>query len=326
MANTQVANVDVTRELGFSGLTSEDVATIRNTVAKDCNDQEFKLFMAQARAMDASPLLQETWPVIYVNNDKKTRQLTIHYAVALYERKAKEFKNYGGITVEMVHENDEFEMHYATAEKGRTYAIIDVHKIKFPRGKVVGAYGFAYDTNLDHPYSIVMDVEEVAHFTSPNNKSYGQKNMWTQWFIDMFKKHIKKRLLKTAFGLVVPDDSDESSTIQMKDMGEIVPDAPADAMHIPTMDDMDIPESPKVEIVEPKKEEPKQQQTTATNEYGRLRNEVYEKFHSLEINGKENQENYMADAIPGFERGKKPTTAQLKQLIVSLDADIEDKE
>lgn len=324
--NSQVANIDLSRTLTFGALDENDVLTIKEMIAKDLTESEFKLFMLQAKAMDANPLTQETWPVAYTSQKTGKRTLTIHYAVALYERKAKEFQNYGGVFVNLVHENDEFEMEYVPNEMGVPVPRIVKHKIGNNPGKIVMGYGFAVDKNLDVPYSIVMTISDVQHYWDPNNKSGGQRDMWLNNLRDMFTKHIKKRLLKSAFGLSVPGENDEGQTFQMKDMGEIVPDAPADDMQIPSMDDMDIPEDPKVEIINPPKADTKKEETKSTNEYGRLRSEVYDKFNALKIIGKENTEKYMVEAIPGFKAGDKPTVAQLKQLIVSLDGDIEDME
>lgn len=317
--NSQVANIDLSRSLTFGALDEQDVATIKEMIAKDLTVPEFKLFMLQAKAMDADPLKQETWPVAYGSAEK--RKLTIHYAVALYERKAKEFPNYGGVYVTMVHDGDDFEVKYESNEMGIPVPKVK-HTVKGNPNKIIAGYGYAIDKTLDIPYFTLLSAEDVAHYMSPDNNSGGQRTMWKNNFRDMFTKHIKKRLLKSAFGLSVPGDNDEGQTYQVKDMGNIEADQEPNTV----ADDMEIPTMPEVEIIDPPADKKKtESEAKATpNEYERLRAEVSEKSNTLGIKGDE-LTSYMVENIPGFKASYKPTTNQLKTLIVSLDADIEDK-
>lgn len=187
----------------FGGLTSEDIKTIHETIAKDCNEAQFKLFMGVAKAADANPLIGEIHPTVY--QGKLTWQFGIDYHI----RKAKEMDGYLGYDVQVIHENDTFEYSMERAEDGRYYLSIEKYKGGFPKGKPVGGYAMAYKEGF-MPFTVLMDVEEVEHY---KRSSIGmQKTMWTNNFIDMFKKHMVKRALKAAFGLRFDDGDGEHET------------------------------------------------------------------------------------------------------------------
>ncbi|MBY0088425.1 RecT family recombinase [Brevibacillus brevis] len=190
----------------FGELTEQDIVTVRETIAKDCNDSQFRLFMGIAKASGANPILQEIHPSVFQG------KLTVQFGIDFHVRKAKETEGYLGYDVQLVHDNDTFKMHQEKAEDGRYYAVIDEHSWGFPRGKVVGGYAIAYKEGYA-PFTVVMDVEEVEHFK--RSQIGMQKTMWTNYFNDMFKKHMTRRALKAAFGLrfddVEPADSSPAS-------------------------------------------------------------------------------------------------------------------
>jgi recombination protein RecT len=200
MSNNQVA---LYQNFIFGGLTELEVKTIHETIAKDCNEQQFKLFMGVAKAADANPLLGEIHPSVF------SGKLTWQFGIDFFVRKAKETPGYQGYDVQLVHENDEFKMHQERAEDGRYYAVIDEHSWTFPRGKVIGGYAIAYKEGLK-PFTVVMEVAEVEHYQK--SQIGMQKTMWTNNFNDMFKKHMLKRALKAAFGLKFPDDESETNS------------------------------------------------------------------------------------------------------------------
>lgn len=58
-------------------LTAPQVALIRRTVAKDCNEDEFSLFMAAAMNASLDPLRKQISALVFSKNDPKKRQLAI---------------------------------------------------------------------------------------------------------------------------------------------------------------------------------------------------------------------------------------------------------
>ena len=195
MANNQLATTY--QQLAYGDLSQEDVSTIKQTIAKDCNDSQFRLFMAIAKSSGANPVMNEVYPTV------RSGQLTVQFGVDFFIRKAKESDGYLGYDVQLVHEQDEFKMHQEKAEDGRYYMVIDEHSFGFPRGRVIGGYCIAYREG-QKPFTVIMEVEEVEHFKKSNIGM--QKTMWTNYFNDMFKKHIVRRALKAAYSLNYDDD------------------------------------------------------------------------------------------------------------------------
>ncbi|MGY3716757.1 recombinase RecT [Sutcliffiella cohnii] len=215
MSKNQLA---VYQSLVFGELTEQDVITIRETIGKDCNESQFKLFMAIAKSSGANPVANEIYPAV------RGGQLTVQFGVDFYVRKSKESEGYRGYDVQLVHENDEFQMHQEQAKDGRYYAVIDKHSWGFPRGRVIGGYAIAYREGFA-PFSVVMEVDEVEHFKKSNIGM--QKTMWTNYFNDMFKKHMTRRALKGAFDLNFDDDqapTNEVDPYEPRQRVDITPD------------------------------------------------------------------------------------------------------
>jgi recombination protein RecT len=292
MSNNQLA---VYQSFAFGELTQQDVVTIRETIGKDCNESQFKLFMAISKSAGANPILNEIYPTVRQN------QLTVQFGIDCYVRKAKQTEGYKGYDVQLVHENDEFKMHQEKAEDGRYFMVIDEHSFGFPRGKVIGGYAFAYKEGLK-PFSVIMEVEEVDHFK--RSQIGMQKTMWTNYFNDMFKKHMVRRALKAAFNLNFDDESVESQgsdgipEYQPQQRKDITPN-------------QDVIDSPPQE----------QQQDDEASKIKKVRSEISKKFKTLGI-PKDQQKEYMAVNVPKF----KGSLADLVGLSQLLDMQIEMEE
>ena len=57
-----------------------ELDTIRRTIANDCNDSEFDLFIQMAARAGLDPFRRQIFPVIYSKNDAKKRKMTIMYS------------------------------------------------------------------------------------------------------------------------------------------------------------------------------------------------------------------------------------------------------
>jgi len=290
--------LSVYQSFAFGELTETDVITIRETIGKDCNESQFKLFMSIAKAAGANPVMNEIYPTVRQN------QLTVQFGVDYFVRKAKETEGYQGYDVQLVHENDDFKMHQEKDEDGRYYVVIDEHSWGFPRGKVIGGYAIAYKTGFK-PFTVVMEVEEVEHFRRSNIGM--QKTMWTNYFNDMFKKHMTRRALKAAFNLNFDDEE------QIENKGGV------------TVEDYKERErkdiTPTQEVIDtPKQEEPKKLTTTE-----KARAEMNAKFKKLGIVGKDAIAAYIEQHAPDLV-GKNPTLAQLTGLNDILDMEIDFRE
>lgn len=184
---------------GTNEITQEDIQTLKHTIAKDLNDSQFKLFLSMCEKTGANPIVNEIHPSVFKG------QMTVQFGYDFYIRKAKEAEGYKGYDIQLIHENDEFKVSRKVDDQGRSYMEIKQHEVSFPRGKVIGGYAVAYREGVP-PFVTLMEVSEVEHLKKSNIGM--QKTMWTNYFEDMFKKHILKRALKAAFGLEFDDQPD----------------------------------------------------------------------------------------------------------------------
>src|SRR5690625_2372520 len=249
--------------MSFGELSEQDVTTIRQTIGKDCNESQFKLFMSIAKSSGANPLLNEIYPAV------RGGQLTIQYGYDFYVRKAKESDGYLGYDVQLVYENDEVSIKRKTDDQGRSYMVIEKHDISFPRGKVIAAYAIAFREGAS-PFAVFMEASEVDHLRKSNIGM--QKTMWTNYFGDMFKKHVLRRALKGQFGLEFDD--------QAVEQGNAVPEykPPKDV-------------TPTQEVIE-HQESPEDEQETSIK---KLRKQMKQKFVQLGITTNEGISEYLKE-------------------------------
>ncbi|MFC5528432.1 recombinase RecT [Cohnella yongneupensis] len=303
----------------FGGLTEQDAKTIHETIAKDCNESQFRLFMAIAKAADANPVLGEIHPTVY--QGKLTTQFGIDYHV----KKAKENEGYLGYDVQLIHEKDEFEMHQERSNDGRYYAVIDVHKWGMPRGRVVGGYAIAYKDGLA-PFTVIMEVDEVDHYKKSDIGM--QKRMWTNNFNDMFKKHMVKRALKAAFG----SKFNEEEEVGVADVGPFErKDITAEANALNQQQTKPSPSqatstrtTPTDEGIKPLGDDPAPSPEPVDPDaeaIATIRVEVAAAFEKLGINGKEARAAYLKKNAKV--KGESPTLAEYKALLKVMNLEIE---
>lgn len=282
--------------LAFGELTPQDITVVRQTIAKDCTEEQFRLFMSIAKASGANPIMNEIYPAV------RGGQLTVQFGIDFFVRKAKESDGYQGYDVQLVHENDEFKMHQEKDEDGRYYMVIDEHSFGFPRGKVIGGYAIAYREGYK-PFTVVMEVEEVEHFKRSNIGM--QKTMWTNYFNDMFKKHMVRRALKAAFELNFDDEVNGG--------GDGIPEYKPEIKDItPPQDVIDMEEDT---LEEPAKQQPIQnnQENSEEAQIKKIRKEIAAKFKTLGI-PKAEQKAYTENHIPNF-KGTLADYVGLSQLL-----------
>jgi len=291
MANNQLS---VYQSFAFGELTETDVITIRETIGKDCNESQFKLFMSIAKAAGANPVMNEIYPTV------RQGALTVQFGVDYYVRKSKEAEGFAGYDVQLVHENDEFKMHQEKSEDGQYYMVIDEHSFGFPRGKVIGGYAIAYKEGIK-PFTVIMEVEEVEHF---KRSGIGmQKTMWTNYFNDMFKKHMTRRALKAAFNL----NFDDEENIENKG-GDNIPEYKQERKDI----------TPNQEAVEEKTQDEPVKKDPLKEAY----QEMNRKFSILGIKTNDEKSDYIAKNAPDL-AGKQPTLQELVGFNELLDMHIE---
>lgn len=273
----------------FGELNPQDITTIRETIGKDCNEPQFKLFMSIAKSSGANPLLNEIYPAV------RGGQLTIQFGYDFYVRKAKESDGYLGYDVQLVHENDEVKVSRKTDEQGRSFMVVSDHNMTFPRGKVIAAYAIAFREEVT-PFTVFMERDEVLHFEKSNIGM--QKTMWSNYFGDMFKKHVLRRALKGQFGLEFDDQT-------------VSRDAPE-----PPRVRKDI--TPNQNVIESKTEQTEPEASPADD----IRAEINNKFKQLGITTKEQVGEYLQKNAPQLDPAT-ASEAELVGLIELLDMNID---
>lgn len=173
--------------------TDEELHTLKHTLATGTTNEQFALFVQTCQSSGLNPFLNQIYCIVYGN--KMNIQVSVEGVLAL----ARKQPDYKGIDVELIHENDEFKYDASTKEI--------IHNVGLPRGKVIGGYATAKREGFQDVVTL-METSEVEHMARGNNK-----NMWGNYFNDMFKKHITKRAAKLQYGIEISEDELISSSV-----------------------------------------------------------------------------------------------------------------
>jgi len=158
----------------------EQVAIIKNTVAKKTTDLELAYFLNVCEAVKLNPFLKEIW--CYKDNKGN---LLVFTGRDGFLSKAQTNKNYGGIRSCEIREKDEFSVDVANKEIH--------HKITewgSARGKIRGAYAIVFRKDGE-------PTIEIADFETYNKG----RNTWASHPAEMIKKVAEAHALKKAMGI-----------------------------------------------------------------------------------------------------------------------------
>ena len=168
----------------------KEMQVVVNSIAKGATNEELALFVQICKHNGLDPFKNHICFIKYGN------QMSIQVAVEGILYLAQQREDYKGVTSQLVHENDEFEVDIDSETQELK---ITKHSIKIPRGKVVASYAIA--KREGYPDKVVLiETDEVEHL---KKKSGSQ---WNNYYNDMFKKHALKRALKLQFGIDVDDE------------------------------------------------------------------------------------------------------------------------
>lgn len=181
----------------------DEVATIRDTVAKGASGNELKMFLHLSQTYGLDPFAKEIWfikaggqPVIMTSRDG-------------YLKIANNDKNYEGLVSDVVYEGDSFQK---TAD-GVTHAY-GIGK----RGGILGAYALVYKQGIRFP----------AYVFAPFRDYNKGNNVWRQYPHAMILKVAESMALKRAFslsGLVSREELDSGDATPVE--AELVHNTPA---------------------------------------------------------------------------------------------------
>ncbi|KKN13187.1 hypothetical protein LCGC14_1008850 [marine sediment metagenome] len=160
-------------------LTPEQVAIIKNTVAKNTTNTELAFFLNVCKISGLNPFLKEIW----CYKDNKNNVIIFASRDGFY-KKAQENKLYMGMRSSEVCQNDDFSLDIPNG--------IVVHKIDFktPRGSIIGGYAMAFRKGGE-------PTIEWADINTYDKKN----NAWASHKSEMIKKVAEVHALKKAFGI-----------------------------------------------------------------------------------------------------------------------------
>ena len=162
-----------------SNLTSEQVAIVKNTVAKGTTDLELAYFLQVANSYQLSPFKKELW--CYRDNKDN---LIIFAGRDGHLSAAQKDSRWNGIASSEVRTNDKFVVDIPNGNITHSYSLAD-------RGKIIGAYAICRPKGCD-----IATIEVVEFETY--NKGY---NTWKSDPAAMIKKVAETHCLKKAYGL-----------------------------------------------------------------------------------------------------------------------------
>jgi recombination protein RecT len=288
MSKNQISTLALTPEIN-EAFAPAVLEVIRTSIAPTATDTEFLLFVHKAASYGLDPFKNEIFFIKY------GQQARIQFAAEAYLSKAREQEGFQAPDTQMVHENDDFKM--ARNPETKELEVV-THEIGFPRGKIIGAYCVAYREGY-RPVTVVMDVEEIAHMFTGQNK-----DNWNKWTADMFGKHVQQRALKRQYGLefedeTIPNGEPESGIPEYK------PQPRKDIT--PSQEVIDGPSQSQQPQEDP--------QVTAA------KTEMKTKFKKLGITTKKGMQDYIAKNAPNI--GEHPSLSDLVGLNNLLDMHID---
>ena len=218
---TQESEVVEFNQGGGLDFTKKEIQTIKNTVAKKANDDEFRMFMALAKRYGLDPFNKE---IFFWKIDGNPTIMTSRDG---YLKIADRHESYDGLVSDVVRKNDKFR---------RKKDDID-HEYGTDRGDIIGAYALVYRKDRRYPVYVFAPYEEYRASTKA----------WRQYPSAMILKVAESMSLKRAFtvsGLVSKEemqatrrDNSEESEPENKPELEDVTDAGNDRNVNETTDD-----------------------------------------------------------------------------------------
>ena len=162
----------------FTGYSSEEVAIIKQTVAKGTTDAELAYFLSVAKSAGLNPFNKEVW--CYKDNKNN---LLVFAGRDGFLSKAQSNPAFNGIRSSEVKEKDTFSLDIANNKIDHKFGVGE-------RGKTIGAYAIVFRKDGE-------PTIEWADFAT-YNKGY---NTWKTNPDEMIKKVAESHSLKKAFGI-----------------------------------------------------------------------------------------------------------------------------
>lgn len=194
MSRNQLAPINTQEFENY--FTQKELEVVVNSIAKNATNEELALFIQICKHNGLDPFKNHIYFIKYGN------QMSIQVSVEGIQYLAQQREDYKGVTTQLVHENDDFEVEVDSETQELK---VVKHSIKFPRGQVAAAYAIARREGF--PDKLVMtEAVEVEHL---RNK---QGSLWKTYYNDMLKKYALKRALKSQFSIEVDDQEQQQES------------------------------------------------------------------------------------------------------------------
>lgn len=176
--SNEITIVNAEKISKYTGYQPEEVAIIKQTVAKGTTDAELAYFLSVSKSAGLNPFNKEVW--CYKDNKGN---LLVFTGRDGFLAKAQSNTAFNGVRSSEVCENDEFEIDIANNKIKHTFG-------KGDRGKILGAYAIAFrkDGEPTIEYADIKDYDK-KQFTWNTHKSA------------MIKKVAETNALKKGFGI-----------------------------------------------------------------------------------------------------------------------------
>lgn len=301
-SNTQIQAIDITQIQAIGQWGLAEVQTLKETIGKDCSVPQFNLFMYQVNRMGLDPFLKHAFPIVYGG------KLDIRVSYEGFLSKAKECEDYEGVFNQVICENETDSFLAETDDEGVITKIS--HKIRFPRGKVVGAYSIAKRKGA-RDVIVLMETSEVMKYVKKN------PNFWKledgSIDPDMFKKHVGTRAVKAQFNIAAAID--ESGEFVVSETSEPIRRDITAEVNAAAAETKQPAEAPKTEPAP---------QTNDAAELKKYREKMKENFEKLGITTPEGMEDYIKKNAKI--KGEKPTATEYKALLKVMDLHIAERQ
>jgi len=291
--NTQELDLNQIQQIGNYGLA--EVMAMKDTLGKELSIPQFNLFVHDSVRLGLEPRLKHSFPILYGG------KMDFRISFEGYHSMAQRSDGYIGLKMEVVTENEIDEFYAETDDDGDIVKVY--HKIKFPRGKVVGSYAIAKREGKKN-LIIFCDKAEFEKYAKKNGQFWKLEDGSLD--PDMCKKHAGTRAIKGQFAVAaVAEESTES-------MYNVAPvQEPYERKDI-TAESTETPQ--------PEPPQESKQTTDAITEQWSLVGAALEK---LGVTDKKKQAAYIRDNLKI--KGDMATVAELKGLIKIIEMEIEDK-
>jgi len=175
----EITTINANKISAFTNFKAEEIAIIKQTVAKGTTDTELAYFLSICSSVKLNPMMKEIW----CYKDGRGNLLTFAGRDGFLKR-AQESKLWNGMTSAEVYAEDFFEMDLTNAKI--------THKPNFKdRKTILGAYAIVKPKGCELP------TVEWADFKVYDKGQF----VWKQFPAEMIKKVAEIHALKKAFGI-----------------------------------------------------------------------------------------------------------------------------